>query len=215
MVLSIVRDFCVRQRLVPDRKMSTHSTKSAKSLHKYQFDKTDVEDLTRIEGDFATALPKVSFKNEVESTSVEKLLKRKEVSELRGIDSSLSDMTEESLDRKASVATTLTEEEFSRMKEISKSVDNLEFCDPKSIDMLKHISHIEEQGKEIEKEMKTFIGGSNDIRFYEINEKFIRLMIALCDMHCEKEELRKRKAEVYNYIEGCQKSLKNRRIQSL
>lgn len=221
LVLNIVRDICVKKTVdsvSSARKMSEYSNKS---LYKYQFDKHDVEDLTRIEGDFTKARPNLSFINEVENKSVERLLKRKEITENIIVDSSLSDLTDEkgsefSLDRRDSIDAILNESDVHKeKKQISQSVDNLEFCDPKSIDILKAISNLEEKGREVENEMNTFIGGPNDVRFYEINEKYIRLMISLCDIYCEKDELRKRKAEVYNYIEDCQKRLKNRRIESL
>ncbi|KAJ8929802.1 hypothetical protein NQ314_017399 [Rhamnusium bicolor] len=197
-------------------------------LNKYQFNKHDVEDLTRIQGDFKTVLPNVTCTNEVQNSDIERLLKVKEnTNSHQTLNSSLSNIDEEDgskhsvdgiyhADDGNSKASEETEyKNIKEKKEISKSVDDLEFCDPRGIDVLKSINKIEESARKVEKELDYFIGGPNNIKFYEINEKLLRLMIALCDVMCETAEMQLRKTQTLEYIEACQKRLKDKATNSL
>lgn len=94
----------------------------------------------------------------------------------------------------------------------SKSVDDLEFCDPIAIDLVKLINDIEERAREIEKEVLVYVEDPSDVMlFYDLNGKLIILTLELCAVECEREELRKMKSNVMNYIENCQSVLKKTR----
>ncbi|KAJ8957446.1 hypothetical protein NQ318_004926 [Aromia moschata] len=224
--LNFILDYCLKghEELGKMQHVGKEDHDEKSRLNKYHFNRHDVEDLTRIQGDFKTVFPKVTIVNEVDAHSVDQLLKKDQKHEHS---SSLSDINEEDGSRfsiddlhsaAASVYSTITEEREDELKEkkgISKSVDDLEFCDPRGIDVLKEINWIEEETKKVEAELNYFIGSTNDVKFYEINEKFLRLMIALCDIHCETEDLRRKKRETLEYIENCQKKLKEKGANAL
>ncbi|XP_018576469.1 uncharacterized protein LOC108915007 [Anoplophora glabripennis] len=189
----------------------TSETEDNCRLNKYYFDRHDVEDLTRIQGDFKTVRPNLSLSNEVEKSSVDRLLKKKDhrYSSLSNIDEEVaSKHSLDDLNSASSVQSALTDENVREKTKISQSVDNLEFCDPKGIDVLKEIHKIEDEAKKIDKDLDYFIGSKSDVKFYEINETLLRLMISLCDITCETHELRSKKRETLEYIEECQRKLK-------
>ncbi|KAJ8923200.1 hypothetical protein NQ315_001754 [Exocentrus adspersus] len=211
LVFSVIIDNC----LVEDKH---HDCEEEHQLDKYRFGSHDVEDLTRIQGDFKTALPNITITNEVESSGVDKLLK-KPVSSLSNIDEeeqSLEDLNEtgklqsvEERDNKLCLEDTVKPQvSFKEKSKISQSVDNLEFCDPSIIDVLKEINKIHEEASRVDVQVEYFIGSTSDVTYYEMNETLLRLMISLCNINCESGELRKSRSETLEYIEGCQRKLK-------
>ncbi|KAG5871166.1 hypothetical protein JTB14_027103 [Gonioctena quinquepunctata] len=179
------------------------SEEKERTLNKYRFDRNDVEDLTRIEKDFRTVIPNVNISNEVENSPIKETIDRKY--SLYASESTL-DNSEISMFKGGNG----DNQTFKEKTKISQSVVDLEFCDPNAIDILQDLAKIEKEAEAIEEHIKVFTGGNNDLKFYEINEKLIRLMISLSDIYCERDELRKRKTSVLEYIQGCQKELKSR-----
>lgn len=209
LILNIIKDICFSNEPVRERRQSHIE----REMRKYNFDKHDVEDLTKLEGDFKTVVPHMKFVNEVEGTKIKSLLKgRKTLKD--DIDGSQPDLANvkhksitflESGDRHDSLTVT----------GISSSVDNLEFCDPTCIDVMKSINMIETDARRINENIAISLGHLSDLKYYEINEKFIRLQIDLCDIYCDREELRKRKNEVSGYIQECQQRLRSGTINKI
>lgn len=212
-VFSIIVDVCLVDAEGSDKQASEGEDNCR--LNKYYFDRHDVEDLTRIQGNFKTVLPNLTLTNEVERSNVDCLLKKKNhrYSSLSNIDE--EDGSKRSLDylnSTSSIHSIVSEENVQYTPEgntkISQSVDDLEFCDPMGIDVLKEFHKIEEEAKKIDKDLDYFIGSTSDVKYYEINEALLRLMISLCDISFESDELRKKKSETLEYIEECQRKLK-------
>lgn len=210
-IFNIIIDICLVDPEGLDKQPSESEDNCR--LNKYYFDRHDVEDLTRIQGDFKTVLPNLTLTNEVESSSVDRLLQKKNprYSSLSNIDEEGSKHSLDDLNSVSSIHSILTEESVQNTKEkakISRSVDDLEFCDPRGIDVLKEFHKIEEEAKKIDKDLDYFHGTTSDIKYYEINEALLRLMISLCDIYFESEDLRKKKGETLEYIKECQRKLK-------
>lgn len=208
-IFNVVIDICLVD--TTSAETQTSEAEDGCRLNKYYFNKHDVEDLTRIQGDLKTVLPNLTLTNEVERSSVDRLLKKNDhrYSSLSNIDE--EDGSKRSLDdlnSASSIQSALTEETVKERTKISQSVDNLEFCDPRGIDVLKEIHTIEDEAKKIDRDLNYFIGSRSDVKYYEINEALLRLMISLCDIMCETDELRVKKRETLEYIEECQKKLK-------
>ncbi|KAJ8979406.1 hypothetical protein NQ317_015836 [Molorchus minor] len=224
-VFNIIFDNCLTS---PEDRSKMYSGKSEdenRRLSKYQFERNDVEDLTRIQGDFKTILPKLTITNEVSTAGVDRLLKRKEIKPEDATVSSLSDINEEEASKSIddvcsesvrsttsaySITTEDIEHDFKISKGVSRSVDDLEFCDPRAIDFLKDIERIKEDTRNAEREVDYFVGNTNSVKFYEINEKFLKLMITLSNIVCDTEELRRKKSETLEFIESCQRKLKEK-----
>lgn len=185
LVFSIIKDVCS-----PNVGLSEGN--STKTMMRYNFGTTEVEDLTNFEGNLTSVIPKVSFINKVENTKVKTLLETQVAS---GSDTKSSNWLEECGD-----------EYDARPNHV---IDNLEFCDPESIQLLKSINQIEEQAKQIDQRVKESFGHLSELQYYEINEQYIRLQIMLCDIHCDRKKLRERRNEVSGYIGMCQKQLKS------
>ncbi|CAG9773735.1 unnamed protein product [Ceutorhynchus assimilis] len=216
-----------------DNFRNNNKTKSI-TLNKYKFARTDVEDLTRMEN-FENYNPKIQFVNEVESPSVSKpntprMSRQRKGSLLPDIheisDYSVEDLISESLARRNSEVlprrfSLITEgmrknssaalpRRFSLKSEAGKSCDTLECLDPITIETKRDINNIEEEAQKIDSEIDYFLGASRNLKFFEINEKLIRLSLALSDLDCTSEELRTLKRAAQGYINGCKEKLNNK-----
>lgn len=209
------------------------------TLVKYKFDKSDVEDLTNIQGHFQKTLSKVILVNEVEK-KFENPSRRGSVqppsrkySLLQDIHESvhlfngsysvqdiMSELQEErssqrSTGRRMSTRSVVTEGmKKNSLASISTgfalSVDSVDCVDPTHIEILRAIADIEEDAQQLEKDIEYFSGGTNSLRFFELNEKLIRCNIALSDIVSSSEKHRERKKEVQKYIASLQNMLKSR-----
>ncbi|CAG9857065.1 unnamed protein product [Phyllotreta striolata] len=79
---------------------------------------------------------------------------------------------------------------------------------PRSLETLNSLLDVEKRVKLVENEAILFAGGRKNLRYYDINEQFIKLMIELCDIKCDESELRDRKKRIMLHIERCQNVLK-------
>lgn len=201
LVLNIVKDFCVS-------KAASSSSHNRRKMVRYKFDRTDVEDLTNIKGDLRTVVPRVSLTNEVDNTRVKILLNERIETEPDSRSPKIKAITFIDEDDKP-------REDLKEKKTISSSVDNLEFCDPTALEVFKSINGIEAEAKKIEENMKSSLGHLSNLMYYETKEKFIRLQLNLCDIYCDRDEVRRRKLEVSRYIEGCQQKLRNGTINKI
>lgn len=190
LMLNIFRDVCY----LNDWETETTGNQQQREMVRHNFSKNDVEDLTKFEGDFKTIVPRLSFVNEVDVTAVNKLLETKQKT------------TREHKNMPKSIL----KNNPNKGQSISKSVDNLECCDPTSIDVLKSINEIEQKAKDILNEVQISYENLSQLKYYEINEKFIRLQIDLSNVICNREELWKRRMEVIQFIEECQRNIKSK-----
>lgn len=204
LVVNIGKDFCLSNRA-----FNEHTERAQeRELVKYHFDKNDVEDLTKMEGDFKTVVPHVTFTNEVENTKIKSLLKGESK-----YDENISQTEIDAARQKPKFTTFIGDSKTENNYEsFSNSVDNLECCDPTSIDVLKSIHNIEMEAREIDS--MSSLAYISELKYYELNEKFIRLQINLCDIYCDREELRKRKAEVSEFIKDCQQKIRRGRTNT-
>lgn len=204
LVLNVVKDCCFTKDTVIEKRESLQR----KELIRYHFDKNDVEDLTKIEGDLTKIIPRISLTNEVDTVKVKSLLKAK--SNYNGENTQETSNTTPKFSTKTTrfVEDNVENNYKKKQNDISKSIDNLEYWDPTSIEVMKSIHAIEMKAKKMEESMKHILGHVSDLQYYQMNEQFIRLQIDLCDIHCETEELRKRKTDVFGYIQMCQLDLR-------
>lgn len=211
LLLSIIWDVFIRPKIKEtmfDKEEYRHQTRN-----KYESDKNDVEDLTRIERNLKTDFPRVSFNNEVKNIDLEKKLIEKRTTK-KGEISQEYDSTAALNGSLVSVNENEKEYEESAV-DCTESEETFNSTDPESTATFKAIVNIEKEANRVENEMNNFRGGINDLQYYEINEKFIRMMIALCDLNCENDELRKKKNSVMLHIEQCQNRLKLKSHQVL
>ncbi|XP_050512196.1 uncharacterized protein LOC126888187 [Diabrotica virgifera virgifera] len=206
LMFSIIRDSCFKRKKQKDTVMVIYEPDFHPAcLSKLQYDKHDVEDLTRIERNFKTGFRRLSFQNEVFGKQFEGLLGEKRQSVDKESDVFVSTNT---LDKSITSITEEDEESDDSFDRDTVSVD-IEVSDE-----VREVLRIEKEAKKVEKEMNKFVGGTNDLQYYEINEKYIKLMISLCDMECSSIECRKHKNIVLNYIEQCQNQLKLKSLKS-
>lgn len=195
LVLNIVKDFCLPNNEVPKKRETVQQRQSVR----YNF---DVEDLTKIEGDLTRVAPRMSLVNEVDINKVRSLL---------GVDNKRTaegDTTRSSLNSNQSILLKIDDKPEKKETDLYKSIDNLEYWDPTSLEVLKTITNVETNARRLEEYMKGFLGRLGDLQYYEINEKFIRFQIQLCDIYCDRDDLRNRKADVFKYIKKCQEDLR-------
>lgn len=199
LVLNIVKDFCISKEKVIVKRGSPRQ----RELLRYNFDKSDVEDLTKFEGDLRNVIPRLSFTNEVDTTKVKSLLKTKSC-----YNRANSEERDNTTPKQKTKTTTFDEDTIKKQSDLSKSIDDLECWDPTSIEVMKSIHKVETKAQKMEGDVKDILGHLSDLKYYEINEEFIRLQIELCDIYCDREELRKRKTDVFRYIQKCQLDLR-------
>ncbi|XP_050299784.1 uncharacterized protein LOC126738462 [Anthonomus grandis grandis] len=223
------------------QKNTTKRRKTSK-LSKYKFERTDVEDLTSIEKNYQHFNPKITFVSEVEfkpqAPKVGKVRSRKgsllpdihENSSCQGSLYSVEDImsevnndrrNSELLPRRFSLVTegmrknslASTSGKFTLKPDYNnESTDTLDCLDPTTIETKRNIANIEDDVQKTEYEITYFMGASRNLKFYEINEKLIRLNMALSELDCCSEELRRRKKEVQGYIGRCKEQL-NSKVQ--
>lgn len=201
LVLNIIKDYCIPQNTGTPRRESCQ-----REMVRYNFNKSDVEDLTKIEGDLRTVVPRLSFRNEVDAAKVQLLLNsestdNQNMTEADNSEDNVIEVTEHDKDNNVD---DIKEDEI----DFSISINNLENWDPMSIEVLKTINVIEIRARKMREEMESFRRHLSDLKYYEINETFIRLQIDLSDIYCDREELRQRKMDVFDYIRTCQHDLK-------
>lgn len=186
-VLTIVKDFC------SSKNVGIKKTGARKKLVSHN---SDIEDLTNIEVDLTRLAPRVSLVNKVDVDTVRLLLRLNSRKDSRDVP------TRPSLESIQSSVVGKSEVDF------SKSIDNLEYWDPTSLEVLKKITSIEMNANKLKEYMTGFLGHLSDLQYYDISEKFIRLQIELCDINCDREDLRSRKADVFMHIKKCQDDLR-------
>lgn len=174
-----------------------------REMLRFNLHKSDVEDLTKFEGDLRNVIPRLSFTNEVDATKVKSLLKT-----VSSYNRENSEETENATPKQKTKKTTFDEDTIKKQNDLSKSIDDLECWDPTSIEVMKSIYKVETKANQIEHDMRGIVGYLSDLKYYEMNEEFIRLQIELCDIYCDREELRKRKTDVFRYIQSCQLDLR-------
>lgn len=91
-----------------------------------------------------------------------------------------------------------------------ESTDTLDCLDPITIEIKRDMADIEEDVHKIDYEINYFLGNGKNLKYYEINERLIRLSMALSDLHCGSDELRKIKKEVQIYINQCKDKLNSK-----
>lgn len=203
LVLNFTKDYCF-----PKNTSVLRSENGQKrEMVRYNFNRSDVEDLTKIEGDLRTVVPRLSFRNEVDATKAQLLLNSESrdnhiIVETDNIEDNVIEVTEYDKDNIADDSNKQNKTDF------AEANNNLENWNPMSIEVLKTINVIEIRARKIMDEKERFTGHLNDLKYYEINETFIRLQIDLSDIYCDKKELRQRKIEVFEYIRKCQQKLK-------
>ncbi|XP_019771352.2 uncharacterized protein LOC109545238 [Dendroctonus ponderosae] len=221
-----------------------------KKLTRYQFEKTDVEDLTSIEKNLAEFHPRITFVNEFGATPFRKestssgsprsVKKRKgslltdvhesietEFGSFYSIEDIMEDLNSEKeekkggdlLPRRFSLVTegmrrnssAALPRKFSLKPESrDESSDSLNYADPLTIETSASIAQLDDQARRIEYEIDYFLGNSKNLKFYELNEKLIRVNLALSELECSNEELRSQKKELQTYIAHCKDKLNSK-----
>lgn len=227
LVLNIARDYCIPK----DRKHQKRKSIPRTEMVKYSFNKSDVEDLTKIEGDLRTVVPRLSFRNEVDTTKVQLLLRSESndnksitetdnksednVTESDMIENDKCNSDDVSEDNVIELDTTKPDKENNEeVIGVTQNDISIENLDPMSIEVLKTINVIEIRARKLLEEMKSFTGRLSELKYYDVNETFIRLQIDLSDIFCDRKELRLRKMEVLDYIRMCQQELRNSSMQN-
>lgn len=210
-------------------------------LTRYQFEKTDVEDLTSIEKNLTDFHPHFSFVDEFGATPSPRSAKRRKGSLLTDVHESveklgsfysLEDIMEDLVPRRFSLVTEganeflqffgqlfsflIVSEPGMRRNSLAalprrfslkpESRATLNYADPLTIETLTRIAHLDDQTRGIEYEIDYFFGHSKNLKFYELNEKLIRVNLALSELECN-EELRHRKRELQSFIAQCKDKL--------
>lgn len=88
-----------------------------------------------------------------------------------------------------------------------QSTETINSQDQAKLEIMHKISDIEDQAFKIDYEIGYFIGTTRNLKFFEINDKLIRLSMALTSLDCDGEEMRKKKREVQRYITKCKEKL--------
>ncbi|KAF7282181.1 uncharacterized protein LOC143198822 [Rhynchophorus ferrugineus] len=203
-------------------------------LNRYKFDKSDVEDLTKIRGHFRTVIPKVLLVDEVDvppafhtpphSRKYSLLPDIHENIALSGslysIEDIMGEVQEERFlrrnsERRASIRSLVTEgmkkKSLASMATGSTvSADSENSLDPSSIETLRAIADVEEDARRVDFDIDSFLGDRNSLRFFEINEKLIRCNIALSEILTPTESLRARKMEMMKFVNQLQAKLKSK-----
>lgn len=88
-----------------------------------------------------------------------------------------------------------------------QSKETINSQDQAKCETMQKISDIEDEAFKVDYEIGYFIGTTRNLKFFEINDKLIRLSLALTSLNCDGEELRKKKREVQRYINKCKEKL--------